>query len=275
MNFHKLYSIRAVIRKLKIIDMYSYFVSGKQKKQMDEYIKNPKPVWDFKIREKAIRMHTGSLPEYARVISYKNDFKIITTLLDALQNENCFWDIGANIGLYSMIAAKTYPGCNVCSFEPEVESFKRMQDNIKLNKMNNIIPLNYALGDKEEKVQLTKAVHFSNGNHSILTPDKIDEGASFQKIIVKRGEDIISKEKVPLPNIIKIDVEGFEFNVLKGLGKVLADSKCSGIICEVHFRILAANGKPDEPEKIINFLKEKGFLKVKWIDHSHFFASKN
>lgn len=275
MDFHKLNSLRSVLRKLKIIDMYSYFSSKKEKKLLDEYIKNPKPVCDFTINQKLIRMHTGSLPEYKRVISYKNDFKIITTLLDALQNVNSFWDIGANIGLYSMIAAKTFPGCNVCSFEPEIESFKRMQDNIKLNARDNITPLNYALGDKEEKVRLTKAAHFSNGNHSILTPDKIVDGTSYQEIIVKRGEDIISKDKVPSPNIIKIDVEGFEFNVLQGLGKVLADDKCSGIICEVHFRILAANGKSDEPEKIINFLKDKGFLKVKWIDHSHFFASKN
>ena len=104
---------------------------------------------------------------------------------------------------------------------------------------------------------------------------KIVEGSSYEEISVKRGEDIILEDKLHVPNIIKIDVEGFEFNVLKGLGKILSSKDCAGIICEVHFRILEANGKSEEPKQIINFLKDKGFVKVKWIDHSHFFASKN
>lgn len=275
MNFHKLNKIRSILRKLKIIDLYSYFFSKKEKQQINEYLKNPKPIFDFTFGNNLIKMNTSSLSEYMRVISYKKDFKILTSLLESLQNRKCFWDVGTNIGLYSIIVARNYPTCKVFSFEPEIESFNRLRENIKLNILNNITPLNYALGDKEEKVQLTKAAHFSNGNHSILNPNKIEAGTTYQEITVHRGENIISKENVEIPNIIKIDVEGFEFNVLKGLHNILSSKDCVGIICEVHFRILEANGKADEPEKIIDFLKGKGFVKIKWLDHSHFLATKN
>lgn len=275
MNYHKLNKFRSIFRKLKIIDLYSYFTSKKDKQQLNEYLKNPKPIYDFTFGNNLIKMNTGSLSEYMRVISYKKDYKILTNLTEALQGSNCFWDVGANIGLYSVIIAKTYPACKVFSFEPEIESFNRLNENIKLNTLNNITPLNYALGDKEEKVQLTKAPHYSNGNHSILNPGKIETGSTYQDINVNRGEDIVSKENIMVPGVVKIDVEGFEFNVLQGLGNILLSPECSGIICEVHFSILEANGKADEPEKIINFLKDRDFVNVKWLDHSHFFASKN
>lgn len=275
MNFQKFNKIRSVLRKLKIIDLYSYFSSKKEKKQLNEYLKNPKPVFDFEFRDNLIKMNTDSVSEFKRVISYKKDSKILENLSDALQNKSCFWDVGANIGLYSIIMAKTYPACKVFAFEPEMESFHRLGENIKLNGLTNITPVNFALGDKEEKVQLTKAAHFSDGNHSILRPDKIAEGSTYHEISVKRGEDIIRKGDILVPNIVKIDVEGFEFNVIQGLGNILSGKECSGVICEVHFRILEANSKSDEPEKIIKFLKEKGLVKVNWLDHSHFFASKN
>lgn len=275
MNFHKLNKIRSLLRKLKIIDLYSYFFSKKEKQMLNEHLKNPKPIYDFTFGNSLIKMNTSSVAEYMRVISYKHDFKILTNLVGALHDRNCFWDVGTNIGLYSIIVAKNYPTCRVFSFEPEIESFNRLKQNIKLNSLNNITPLNYALGDKEDKVQLTKAAHFSNGNHSILSPNKIEAGSSYQEITVHRGEDIISEGDVEIPSIIKVDVEGFEFNVLKGLGNILINKDCIGIICEVHFSILEANGKADEPEKIIEFLKRKGFVKIKWLDHSHFFASKN
>ena len=275
MNFHKLNKIRSLLRKLKIIDLYSYFSSKKEKELESIYIKDPKPIYEFTFNDNLLKMHTSSLSEYMRVVSYKRDSVILTNLLGSLKSRKCFWDVGTNIGLYSIIVAKNYPDCKVFAFEPEIESFNRLNDNIKLNSLNNITPLNYALGDKEEKVQLTKAAHFSNGNHSILNPGKMEVGATHHEITVHRGADIILKDNVEIPDIIKIDVEGFEFNVLQGLGNILLSEKCIGIICEVHFRILESNGKSDEPEKIINFLEDKGFVNLKWLDHSHFLALKN
>ena len=70
-------------------------------------------------------------------------------LEDDLRDNDVFMDIGANIGLYSLYAAKLSPSCTVFSFEPEAQNYSRLCNNIVLNGVSNIVPCNFPLSDRE------------------------------------------------------------------------------------------------------------------------------
>ena len=71
--------------------------------------------------------------------------------------------------------------------------------------------------------------------------------------------------------MLKIDVEGFEEDVIKGLGGALARPECRAVLIEVHFAILEERGERHAPARMQRFLRERGFH-VEWTDASHLAA---
>jgi FkbM family methyltransferase len=138
----------------------------------------------------------------------------------------------------------------------------------------NIEALNFGLGDKNEKVVLIKGTHFSDGNHSLLTQREIKGESVKETIEIFLGDNLVIDKRYPLPNIIKIDVEGFELNVIKGIKNIIKESACKCIICEVHFSVLEAAKLHNAPQEIVSLLNESGFTKLSWLDRSHLLALK-
>ena len=101
------------------------------------------------------------------------------------------------------------------------------------------------------------------------------EKASGNSIEVKvaRAESLVLSENLRKPNLIKIDVEGFEPEVIAGFGELLLDQSLRAIFLEVHFTILDARGKRHAPAQIVELLRIKGF-KVHWTDASHLVAKR-
>jgi len=130
------------------------------------------------------------------------------------------------------------------------------------------------LGDKNEKVVLIKGSHFSDGNHSLLVQQKIKSESVKETVEIFLGDNLVIDRNYPIPNIIKIDVEGFELNVLKGIKNIIKESACKCIICEVHFSVLEAAKQHNAPHEIVSLLNESGFAKLSWLDHSHLLALK-
>jgi len=139
-------------------------------------------------------------------------------LESALQPGMVFYDIGANIGFFSVIAAEkvTQQG-QVYSFEPVMGTHDRLVENIRLNKLE----------DQIKTFQAAASDHVGEAN--IYIPDKgmdawnslavkPDEG-NYQVETIKTVvlDELISDSKLRAPDIIKIDVEGWELHVLKGL----------------------------------------------------------
>ena len=73
------------------------------------------------------------------------------------------------------------------------------------------------------------------------------------------------------PTIVKIDVEGYELEVLRGMPKVLAEHSLRSVFVEVHSAIMEANGLKDGGDKIVRLLASSGF-KITWLDFSHLMA---
>jgi len=133
-------------------------------------------------------------------------------------DKGVFIDVGANIGKYSIILGKKLNDTGkVLAFEPMPEIFKILKKNIDLNNLQNIIPIEIALGDEEGYIEFyLDKENVGGGGHSLVkkTENKI-------KVQVKKLDNILKNLKIKNVDLIKIDVEGAEADVLKGAEKTL------------------------------------------------------
>ncbi len=133
-------------------------------------------------------------------------------VLDYLRPGMNIVDAGANIGYYSVLAAKL--GCNVFAFEPNKHNYELLIKNIKYNKVEKQIKAyQIALGDKKKKTKLyLSKVNF--GDHSIFaTKDRQKEEVKMDRL-----DDLIKNIKI---DFIKSDTQGAEEQIFKGACKLI------------------------------------------------------
>ena len=170
-------------------------------------------------------------------------------------------DAGANIGLHTLNMAKIVGKTGkVFAFEPEITNFGILKKNIKLNNYTNIFAEHKAVGEKDGIATLYRSNH--PGMH------KIDSKPQHSKD--KLNVDIISLDNFfnknhiqPKIDFIKIDVEGFELSVLKGMKNILKNNKNIKILLELshnklHEEDLEYNSKYEE---LLDFLESFNFKK--------------
>jgi len=153
-----------------------------------------------------------------------HEFEDMSFLLHYLNEEDTFVDIGANVGSYTILSG-IIKKSTVHSFEPIPSTFKKLKRNISINSKDNKISL-YNVGLGEEKGEL----FFTNNststiNHAVLNESKIDS--------IKINVETLDSYKIN-PTVIKIDVEGFEYFVLKGGYKSLINEELKCIIIELN-----------------------------------------
>jgi FkbM family methyltransferase len=225
------------------------------------------------------RMLVADQVEYARCLSFQEDQQIIHAILDRLAPGCVYWDIGASIGIYTVLTAKKVgPTGHIVAFEPEKRSFQRLQENIGHNRLTNVSAYNLALGSKTATMSLVITDVTSSGTHTLVgkkasTPPN-GQTIHQQSVQVFPGDKLRQDAGLPLPNVVKIDVEGAEEDVLLGIRETLSQPECHTVMCEVHFAILAANGQTDAPKRIESFLTDCGFQRKRWIDRSHLIVYK-
>ena len=155
--------------------------------------------------------------------------------------DSIFIDIGANIGIVSLTISEYVK--RVYSFEPVLSSYINLCENIELNKIKNIIPLNIALSDKSSILQLTN-IPFGETNKVVKTHLVKSEvccdydftnSYAFKLDNLEKFFDVLSSKSV----LIKIDTESHELYVLKG-AKFFLKSQCPILICmEQNIRTIA------------------------------------
>ena len=186
-------------------------------------------------------------------------------LLSAADASTVVWDIGANVGLY--VAQLLQRGArHVVAFEPAPEAVAALRGRFGASSPHServtIVPI--ALSDTAGKALFSaKGADVTNrlvraGTHSI---DTIEIG-------VDRADEILQTLRLPPPNLVKIDVEGFELEVLRGFGKLLRENELRGVFVEVHFSQLHQRGRDSAPAEIDALLTTNGFS-VEWLDLSH------
>jgi FkbM family methyltransferase len=156
--------------------------------------------------------------------------------IDSFSKESVFWDIGANVGIYSIYAAKSRE-CNVYSFEPSVFNLETLARNIFMNKLDsNITIMPFAVNNIMGQGNLNMSSTDLGG--ALSTFDKsYDDSGKNMKVIFKYSifaisiDQIISNLKIKSPDYIKIDVDGIELLILKGGKNIL--KKVKGVLIEL------------------------------------------
>lgn len=141
-------------------------------------------------------------------------------LLDTLRPGDVFVDVGANIGYFSLLASRLVgPEGAVLAFEPEAANYELLEANSLLNGCDNIHSYQVALGEENSSgtIYLNE---LNRGDHSLYPPER---GRSGQDITIVNGSKLISATH-PRVNFIKIDTQGAECDVVRGLRELIAAS---------------------------------------------------
>jgi FkbM family methyltransferase len=158
--------------------------------------------------------------------------------IDGLDNDSILWDIGANIGLYSVYAAKV-KNCKVYSFEPSVFNLELLARNAFLNGLSDkisIIPLPLTTSIGINKLNMTSTewggAISTFGSKAIGHDGKImNKTFEFSTLGISM-DSAVEVLNIPVPDYIKMDVDGIEHFILMGGEKVLR--KIKGIIIEIN-----------------------------------------
>jgi len=129
-------------------------------------------------------------------------------------------DIGANIGIYSLTAAKLVGNSGtVFSFEPDEICFTNLKKNAEKNSLKNIILVKKAVSNYNGKAEFSKSVNelSRSTNHLIFNHNDNVESITIETISI----DKFLKDKLKKINVVKIDVEGAEFEVFKGMKELI------------------------------------------------------
>lgn len=172
-----------------------------------------------------------------------------------------FWDIGANIGLYSIYAALKFKNIEVVSFEPSTSNLRVLSRNISINKLENKIKINqFPLTNKENKYLIMKEGEFVEGGAlNSFGEDFNFEGGSLNaqnnyQVYGTTINYLLKSNILQIPDYIKIDVDGLEHFILEGGDKFLGDKKVKSISIEINENFV------DQYDAIHKFMKQFNFV---------------
>ncbi|HEX8442040.1 MAG TPA: FkbM family methyltransferase [Allosphingosinicella sp.] len=141
---------------------------------------------------------------------------------------NCIVDIGANTGVYSLTARSVNKTAEVVSFEPVQRIYGRLNENIELNRFRIRLERK-AVSDRQGVLPIYDSV----GTHSYsasLEPDFVPENVSKSLVDVVRLDEFVAEAGLATPDLLKIDVEGHEPAVLRGMSGIFEKTRPAMLI---------------------------------------------
>ena len=152
-----------------------------------------------------------------------------------------FWDIGANIGLYSIYSVLRNENVSTISFEPSTSNLRVLSRNISINNLENKIKiLSAPLSNKENEFLTMNEGDFIEGGALNTFGENYDfAGELFDskmkyKILGTTIKNLLDNNILEIPNYIKIDVDGIEHLILEGAGEYLKDKRIKSLSIEIN-----------------------------------------
>lgn len=170
-----------------------------------------------------------------------------------IKEDSIVLDIGANIGLHSLSFAQMAPHGRVIAFEPSFPTFELLVMNV--TGKSNISPMNLAVSDSTGILDFFQA---SDNAYSSLVDTKRKDIIEVSKVRCTKADDIVEELQLQRVDFIKIDVEGLEFNVLRGAEKII-EKYHPIIFCEI-YQGKASNLEPDETVRYLVDKKYNAFV---------------
>lgn len=160
-------------------------------------------------------------------------------VIETMAPGEIFWDVGANVGSYTLLA--TARRLQVVAFEPVAENYATLCRNLALNQMlESVIALPIALGDEDALIWVHLSDMRSGAASHVLSGSPRKQSLHKQPIPLLTAATAAQLWELPLPHVLKIDVDGFELEVLQGAEFLLAESRLRNILLELHIKNDAA-----------------------------------
>jgi FkbM family methyltransferase len=213
------------------------------------------------VKGQPIRIAVDNFRTLQRAKTYSMKEPDTLDWLDSFEPGSCFFDLGANIGQYSLYPAKKYgKDIRVYSFEPQCANYYLLNKNIYLNKLEkNITSYCMAVSGEEGFSKLYIPKFIGGGNRSQFGKEDLKNmkkpAAHIQGMFGVTLDDLCSKWGFPYPNYIKIDVDGIEIAIIRSAGNVLRNSALRSVIVEL--------GTVEEQQEAVALMEQAG-LKVRF-----------
>jgi FkbM family methyltransferase len=179
--------------------------------------------------------------------------------IDHVNEDSNVFDIGGHLGYFSCVAGKLSKNGTVCVFEVDFNCIHLITENIELNALKNVRVHNVAVSDSSRHVSIPDLKIPNPGIR--IDSFKNKEGRDVPSLTI---DEFISRENM-MPDFIKIDVEGAEYKVLRGMINTLKNKRLI-LLIEIHVTQLLKYYNTDYKE-VLMFLSEYGFKLEKVEEH--------
>ena len=206
----------------------------------------------------ALFKHDDIVSNHVRRGGYETELQVQSAELLADCTDGVVLDIGANLGSYTVPVAKAHPHLTFMSFEPQRLIYLQLCTNIFLNRLDNVVPYQYALSDAEWQENLVLPDYEQETNIGAFSVDPSVRAINYEVRTEGKTEAITATllDRFMLNNIrlIKIDVEGHELEVLRGAHHTLIENNYPPIIFESWTWKFQ-----DKRTELFNYLKDLGY----------------
>ena len=215
-------------------------------------------ICEKKINGQKIFLFIPNYSTYWRANSFLTREPDTIKWIDTFDENLCFWDIGSCVGQFSIYSSK-FKNSDVVSFEPSTSNLRILSRNIYINNL-------------QEKIKIMPFLLNSNDGFNLFGENKFIEGGALNKILQNSSEKndfeneynmfgfsintLVKGNFLRIPNYIKIDVDGAEYNILQGANIVLDSKDLKSILIEIDI-------ESKNFENIFQLMKKFGFQEDK------------
>ena len=211
-----------------------------------------------------LQFHVYSPVERYRIAEYGGEQETLLRFLSALQAGDVVYDVGASVGLFSVAAARLVGQGAVYSFEPDPSTRARLEENVRLNHLENVHLVTWAVSDREGELTL-----FTDGAAgfapSMVRQDRPGAPKGETVVLTRSLDTALASGELRLPDVLKIDIEGAEALCLRGCPRLLRGEfgkPPRALFVEVHPDLLPALGS--SAEEIEELMQTLGY-RLDWV----------
>jgi FkbM family methyltransferase len=226
-------------------------------------------IWDVtyksEINSKYLYFHIPNWLAFYRAKTLLTKEPETIAWLNKIKTNSVIYDIGANVGVYSIYAAAVRD-CRVLSFEPSFLNLELLFRNIQTNNLQDkitIVPLSLSNKSQIEDFYMQEGDNIWGGAHNSSGSNRSQDGTEMQKFKTSSQmalslDDLVNIFNLPTPSHIKIDVDGLEDRVLQGGLNTFGNTK--SVLIEIDAK------NTDQNREIQGVLSNLGFVKLISID---------
>lgn len=192
------------------------------------------------VGQASVTIHAASVKEYRHYRTLVDERPVLEDLLARLEDDDVFYDVGGYVGSFACFAAAVLPPGHVVSFEPRERKAARIEANLATNGFDATVR-RHGLSDSRNERRIVDTGRFD------------DDAEGGERVSTVAGDDLVASGDLPAPTVLKIDVEGHEVDVIRGLSKTI-ESNVRLVYCEVHPTI-----EPGIGDAVRELLEDAGF----------------